>query len=347
MTEQKKKTTRKKAAKKTTRKKVATKKATRKKAPAPPPAPSASTADTEPPLAPAPVTEANRRPAKPKPRKPLDRQTVFSAVHAEVRERGMSARDSQSVADDICDRLRLGSDSASCGAAVPEFIDLRDKQDFIYPGDKRKSKMRAKGIPVMRSPQAIDSIVIHQTACEFGVSKRAMKLHGDAETARAHRALDVACHALAFRNGYYVASHDLRVHVNHGNRFNDRSLGLEIEGRYPGLMDDPSTVAREDLRSTWGGEPTQLTDQTVATACAALKWLVDEGMRYGMPIKYIYAHRQSSDTRRSDPGEELWSRVVLGYAVKELGLQTQPSLKLGRGYTIPKQWDSMHGVGGY
>lgn len=273
---------------------------------------------------------------------PNARDAVYDAAFLEARERGLSDREARSLADEVCDRLRFTArEDNHEGEPEATFYDLRAKQDYVYPGGKRKVRTvdRQHSVPFMRDPKTVDAIVIHQTACEFGVSRAMAKRFGNVETARAHRALDVACHALAFRNGYFVAAHDLRVYVNHGNRLNARSLGLEIEGRYPGLMDDPDTVAREDLRTTWGGEPTVLTDKTVETARAALKWLVEEGRKYGMPIKYIFAHRQSSDHRRSDPGEELWKRVVLDYAVAELGLETMPETRWRQGYSIPKEWD--------
>jgi len=319
----------------------------------------AAVADTEPapvavePVKVPPATKTEPKPAPspaamPAPRAPLNvRDLTYEAVYMEARDRGMNDRDARSTGEDVCDRMRLNdAEGDHQSAAFAQFIDLRSQQDYVYPNGKRKAKLLRSGAPVMREPKEVDSIVIHQTACEFGVSRRAVSLFGDAESARAQRALDVACHALAFRNGYFVAAHDLRVYVNHANRLNDRSLGLEIEGRYPGLMDDPATVAREDLKTTWGGKPTVLTAQTVETACAALKWLVDEGRRYSMPIQYIFAHRQSSDTRRSDPGQEIWQRVVLDYAVPVLGLKTQPETLWRQGYSIPTQWDPA-GKGSY
>jgi hypothetical protein len=65
-----------------------------------------------------------------------------------------------------------------------------------------------------------------------------------------------------------------------------------------------------------------------------------------MPIEYIHAHRQSSGTRRSDPGEELWQKVVLEFAVPVLGLKTEPSRVLKDGRPIPESWD-LDGSGAY
>lgn len=265
------------------------------------------------------------------------RGALVDAVYLEAVDRGVEPRTALSQAEATADRLR--ADGPAGPSPASGFFDLRVEQDFEYPNAARKVRKIGKAV-VYREPRDVDTIVVHQTACEFGVSAASIvKAGGNIELARARRALEVACHALAFRHGYFVAAHPLRVYVNHGNRFNDRSLGLEVEGRYAGLEDDPTTIAREDLRTTWGGKPTTLDDATIASACAALRWLVEEGRRDGMPIRYVVAHRQSSDTRRSDPGQAIWRRVVLDFGVRVLGLVAQRGSPWQEGRPIPKQWD--------
>jgi len=276
--------------------------------------------------------------------RPLDRDQVFEAVYLEALEGGMSTRWATAAADDVCDRLRLGGHRE----AAPDtgFYDLRGEQDYKYPRNANKVLKKGKSV-VMRDPSTIDTIVVHQTACEFGVSRRAIKLaDGDVELARARRALDVACHALAFRGGYFVAAHPLLAYVHHAGRDNAPSLCLEVEGRYCGIQDDPTTVAREDLKSTWGGEPTELTDQAVESALAALGWLVVEGRALECPLTKIKTHRQSSDTRRSDPGEEIFKRVVLfGAELYDLEVVYESRTRVGR--PVPVQWDPVNGIGEY
>jgi len=273
------------------------------------------------------------------------RDTIADAVYLEALDRGCSIRDALRSAEDVADRLRLDGVEFEAGDA-PKFFNLRHEQDFEYPGGKRKARLRAPGVPVLRNPGDVDTIVVHQTAVEFGVSRRAIDASGgDATLALARRALDVACHAMAFRAGFFVAAHDLPVYVNHGNRYNAKSLGVEIDGRYAGLEDDPSTAAREDLRTTWGGKPTALAQTTVDTACAAIRWLVEEGRKIGMPISKIVSHRQSSDMRRSDPGQAIWQRVVLPIA-RELDLEVVRSSPWREGRPVPVQWDP-DGIGNY
>ncbi len=231
-----------------------------------------------------------------------------------------------------------------------EVTDWREIQPDPPPLTRGKRKHRVKRRLVAgrweehverRDPKRIDGIVLHQTACSFGPS--------DDATARHRRALGVACHAMAFRDGAAVLANPLPWTVLHGNGLNDRSLGLEIEGLYSGLEDDPSTVPDEAKRTTWGGRPDTVSTLLVAAGRRALRELVERGRAEGMPLRYIWAHRQSSGTRRSDPGETLWRAIVTEYAVPVLGMQTQPALVLaskssGPGRPIPAQWG---GVGPY
>ncbi len=223
----------------------------------------------------------------------------------------------------------------------PRIYDLRSSRIAKAP----KVRVRGGG-PVWRDPKGIDSIVLHQTAVEYGVSRAQVRAaNGDEDLALANRALNVACHAIAFRRGFFVAATPLRWHVNHGNGFNTRSLGLEVDGLFAGLLDDPTTTPRrEDIDTTMGRKtPTLLTDALADAMEAALRWLVMTGRSEGMPIRYLFAHRQSSATRRSDPGQALWTLAIPIAA--SLGLETLPDLTLPmsdgrrRGYPIPRQWD--------
>lgn len=234
---------------------------------------------------------------------------------------------------------------------VPMY-DLRARRVASSP----KVRM-VRGRPFVRLPQAVDGIVLHQTAAPFGVADYQLRAAGgDRNLALATRATGVACHAMAFRSGFFTAATPLTWHVNHGNGFNSRSLGLEVDGLYSGLRDDPETTPRrEDIETTMGRrEPTVITDATIAAARAALRWLVEAGRAEGMPIRYIWAHRQSSPSRRSDPGEAWWQLLAEEYAIPVLGLEAQRSLAIrstskkapGMGRPIPVEWSPL-GSGRY
>lgn len=169
---------------------------------------------------------------------------------------------------------------------------------------------------------SIDGIVVHQTATPFGVAAAAVKAaKGDAVLAKHRRALGVAAHMTVFTTGMAVLAHPLEWYVYHGNGLNARSLGLEIEGLFPGLQGKQELFTGDLERASQDG----------------LEYLVRKGREMGMPIKWIWAHRQSSMTRDSDPGEEIWRKLVLNFAMERLGLAPQHDFVTG-GKTIPPEW---------
>jgi len=213
--------------------------------------------------------------------------------------------------------------------------DFRDNRDNP-PEPKRKYKRRGK--VVERDPSTIIGVTIHQTAVKYGIREYQIRAAGgDRDLALAQRALRVACHAMSFHDGFVSMTNPLTWYVYHGNGFNATELGLEIDGNYPGLIGG----------QTWNKKAaTNTTDTSIRAAQVALRQLVEDGREMGMPIEFIHAHRQSSATRRSDPGEELWNRVVLDFAVPVLGLKTEPGHTLRKGRPIPLEWDK-DGIGSY
>ncbi|WP_428261086.1 peptidoglycan recognition protein family protein [Haliangium sp.] len=208
-------------------------------------------------------------------------------------------------------------------------VDLTSRQS--NPPEVQGKHRISGGKVVERSPEIVQGIIVHQTAVWFGVSERQRRLAGSVEDGLHHRALNVGAHMTAFDGrganvhcGHVCYTNPLSWYVYHANGANRVSVGIEIEGDYPGLVGNSAPLASEAL---------------IAAARQGLAFMVTEGRRLGMPMRYVWAHRQSSPTRRNDPGEELWRRVVLEYAVPVLGLETQPRRVWGQGRPIPRQWD--------
>jgi hypothetical protein len=218
-------------------------------------------------------------------------------------------------------------------------VDLRHLRR-IDP-ESKKVKLERHGrdwVPVRFAPGAVRGVVLHQTAVQFGFPKGRK---GDYDALH-ERACNVACHAMAFQDGAAVLATPLDWVVNHGNGFNDYSYGLEVDGLFPGLL----------ARRTAKHSPLSLS--VVEGAREALRFLVFLGRAAGHPMTHIWGHRQSSGSRRADPGPELWKAVVLDYAVPVLGLKTEPALWLPashrratKGRPIPVEWDREHGCGKY
>lgn len=217
-------------------------------------------------------------------------------------------------------------------------VDLRSEQSR-YPTPRKKWRWK-RGKVVERDMSKVDGIVLHKTAVWYGVSRNQIRdAGGDKHKALHERGHHIACHAVAFEGkaagldcGHAIITNPLDWYINHGNDLNARSFGIEIEGRYKGLIKHGGRRASKEV---------------VQAARDALRFLVEEGRRQGAPIKYIWAHRQSSGTRRDDPGEDLWKKVALDYGVKVLGLKTQPERTWDRGRPIPVEWDPENGKGRY
>lgn len=226
-------------------------------------------------------------------------------------------------------------------------VDLRSKQVNPPPavGQDGKPKPRyalTKGKVTERDPKKVTGIVVHQTACVFGVTEAMVKKQGgDRDMAKYMRFLNIPAHAIASQTGKFVVHAPLTWYAYHGHGFNDHSLGLEMEASLPGLRNG----------KTWNGKPASPTGPEFIAGCrSALGYLYEEGRRAGMPIEYVWAHRQSTQ-KPSDPGQELWEEVVINFGIKELGLKPQYDLVLKNrqgvsGKPIPVEWDP-HGVGRY
>lgn len=220
-----------------------------------------------------------------------------------------------------------------------KLYDLREEQSNP-PDRSRKFKLSA-GKVVSRNPAAVTGITVHQTAAKYEAAQYQIDAAGgDVELALARRSKNVACHVMAFHGGFLAWPNPLEWYVYHGNAFNSSELGIEIDGNFPGLIGGKVWNAKQ------GGRETKVTDELVKAACAGIELLTREGRRLGMPIQYIHAHRQSSSSRRADPGEALWKRVVQDFAVAKLGLIPRQADVRRTGRPVPKEWDQ-DGVGSY
>ena len=169
----------------------------------------------------------------------------------------------------------------------------------------------------------VDTIVLHQTAVVLG--ERASRY----DTLQAHHAVT--------RRGRRIHVYDLDVRVSHAQRFNARSVGIEVDGRYPGvegklstLWDHPATPHRE--------QPTELSEAAVEATKQDIRDICTEVEANGGKIRYLVTHRQASRSRRADPGGEIWRRIGLPM-IAELGLSDGgPGFEVG-GLPIPVEWD--------
>jgi hypothetical protein len=172
----------------------------------------------------------------------------------------------------------------------------------------------------VRDWASIDSVVLHQTACDLG------ERPGRWDSLRAQVGVT--------RGGQVFQVYPLDTLVYHGNSFNKRSVGVELSGSYEGI---------EGQRATWWQpegvkDPQRPTPELIEAARRAVRWIVAEVGARGGKVRYCFSHRQSSDTRQSDPGSAIWQAVGL-WAQSELGLSDGgPGFRVGDGRPIPEAW---------
>lgn len=170
---------------------------------------------------------------------------------------------------------------------------------------------------------AITGITLHQTACVLGE--------------RPERWATIGAHVGVTRGGRVVHMHDFTSTVVHGNGFNARTIGIEMDGMYAGVEGDPRTFWRPLTEPN--RQPQTPTTDLIASARAAIRWIVAEVARHGGRVTRLVAHRQSSKDRQGDPGSALWQAVALPM-MAELGLDDGgPGYCVGTGLPVPEAWD--------
>ena len=195
--------------------------------------------------------------------------------------------------------------------------------------DRRKTAAQAHGPGGKwkvgrRSWKKVTGVCLHQTACVLGE--------------RPARYDTVGAHICITRAGKVIWLHDFDRVVVHGHGWNAQTIGIEIDGLYAGVEGDPKTVW--DDPSTPGKEKGQgLTQAATDATKQTLRWIDDVVTEKGGDFKALVAHRQSSDTRRNDPGSAIWKAIALPMST-ELGLNDGGAgFKLNDGYPIPEAWD--------
>lgn len=185
----------------------------------------------------------------------------------------------------------------------------------------------------------IKGITIHQTAVDFGTNPR--------------RLLNVPVHGATLRDGSIVLLHDPRAYMWHGHSFNAQDIGIEVSCRAAGLLDDPRTAENESRLTLWlpqsikekiaarkttfEDELHEATDEQLEATKELVRYYVRVVEEHGGKIEFIHAHRQSSKSRVSDPGERIWKAVGI-WAQEELGLSAGPPGWSAGGLPLPDAW---------
>jgi hypothetical protein len=182
--------------------------------------------------------------------------------------------------------------------------------------DIRVSHFHPKLYAGQRKLSLIDSIVVHQTGC---------KMPDDPD-----RWYKLNAHIGINEYGDLILVNGFTDYIKHAQGLSYRSIGIEIEGNYRGLMDNPNTIWPK------GAEPDCLYsghfEKIIDEICGMLDY-------QKIKIKHVFAHRQSYKFREADPGEEIW-REFARPLMERLGADFGgPDFYVGTGKPIPREWD--------
>lgn len=199
-------------------------------------------------------------------------------------------------------------------------IEVIDRREFAIQAHGPKRGWRVTD----RKWSEVTGVCLHQTACILGENPS--------------RWDSVGAHIGITRSGKIIWLHDFDREVAHANGFNSQTVGIEVDGLFAGIEGDPKTVW--DNPGTAIREVAQSpTDAQLESLKIAVRWIAAEvAAKSGVPMKALVAHRQSSDTRRNDPGSAVWAVAL--ELMKELKLSDGgPKFKIGDGLPIPEAWD--------
>lgn len=196
---------------------------------------------------------------------------------------------------------------------LPDYVvDVRDKHPI------------KRGRKAPRRILEVDAIVLHQTA----PGPHARFLGTDPE-----RWYTLAAHIGIPQDGKVILVNDFNIKMYQANYFNNRSVGVEVDGHFEGVLGDDRTMWRDAPRPA-----AVLTPEQIEGARNACRFTCDDVARRGGRITTILAHRQTSASREADPGEAIWKSVGL-WAQEELGLVNEIEHTKWTGKPIPRQWD--------
>lgn len=197
--------------------------------------------------------------------------------------------------------------------------EFHDRRRYATQGHGEGGKWKVRG----RTWQDVRGICLHQTACLLGE--------------RPERWDTVGAHIGITRGGRVMWLHGFNRVVCHGNGWNAQTVGIEIDGLYAGIQGDDSTVW-DDPSTRTQERGMSITPESVLAAREVIRWICSETAAAGGAINVLVAHRQSSKSRRNDPGSAIWQEVALPMHA-ELGLKDGGyGFEIG-GLPIPAAWD--------
>jgi hypothetical protein len=171
----------------------------------------------------------------------------------------------------------------------------------------------------------VTGVMLHQTGCNMPEDPHVWN--------------KINAHCGITRAGVVILMFDFDMEIWHGNGLTTPTIGIEIAGLMRGV---------ENSSNTWwppGARTHDLTAAQIAASEVLFDIIKDAFDTNGGTWKYVYAHRQSSGDRMSDPGELIWKKIGMPW-IETLGASDGgESFVSGNGYPIPKEWNPAYKKG--
>lgn len=227
------------------------------------------------------------------------------------------------------DAMRAKLDQDLHNPEAPDFTEINGVQ--VY--DHRGHVPWPKNGKYIRKWQQISGIMLHRTACRLGENPE--------------RYYPVNAHIGVTLGGKIILPHKWELMIWHGHYPSTWTIGIEFDGNpsgYPGKDGGPGYYWRP------GGGPDPITLEQVQAGEVLLDLLLKAFEGNGRKLKYIYAHKLSSEQRECDPGWECWKKIAIPWMEKtgavpgDVGWQ---GTTFGTGFHISKHWDPRSPIKGY
>lgn len=252
---------------------------------------------------------------------------------------GIFGKDTETAVQEIQAKLGATVDGV-CGlhtwAAILEAVDaLSSDTDpmvvFMTELDRVHDIRKLHGPPRLqsrrhpvRSWSDINGVTIHQTGCNMPSKPSSWGR--------------LNAHFGITKEGLVIFANDPKKFIWHAQGLSKSTIGIEIEGNYQGLMNDPKTL--------WsGGGPAATLNPEMYFAIeqlfVLLEWMFKANKKQWW---FVHGHRQSAKSRIADPGEEIWKGVALPWMARlnkkwfDENRDGGNDFSLGSGRRIPKDW---------
>lgn len=224
---------------------------------------------------------------------------------------------------------RLEMDATGAKVYGRNGVEIIDGRGVWTPVKKWYGKMRSY---TLSGRDRLRGVMLHQTGCWMPENPGAWA--------------KINAHYGITRAGKIILMFDPLMLIWHGNGLTRPTIGIEIAGLFRGVE------GRDNTHWPPSATPHEFNADQLKACDVLFNIIKEDFVAGGGSWDVVYAHRQSSNMRMSDPGEAVWKQVGLPW-IRALGatcgqygahhVNTPGSdYCVGNGMPIPREWSPNH-----